>query len=140
MKSPYDDIINLPHHVSATRPQMSSANRAAQFSSFAALSGYDAAIAETGRLTDERIELDENAIDALNTKFCILADVISDHPKVSVTYFRADDKKSGGAYITVTGAMKKIDDYEGVIVLTDGKKIAIEDILDIESKLFKDLV
>jgi len=140
MSGPYDDIINLPHHVSATRPQMPSANRAAQFSPFAALTGYDAAIEETGRLTDERIELDEHTIDALNMKMSILADAISDHPKISVTYFRPDERKAGGAYVTVTGAVKKIDDYEGVIVLMNGKKIKIEDILDIECELFKDLI
>ena len=140
MSQPYDDIINLPHHVSATRSQMPSANRAAQFSPFAALTGYDAAIEETGRLTDERMELDEDTIDALNLKMSMLADVISDHPRVSITYFRPDERKAGGAYVTVVGALKKIDDYEGVIVLMNGKKIAIEDICDIEGELFNTLI
>jgi len=140
MSQPYDDIINLPHHVSATRPQMPSANRAAQFSPFAALTGFDAAIEETGRLTDERMELDEDTIDALNMKIGMLADVISDHPIVSVTYFRPDERKAGGAYITVAGAVKKVDDYEGVIVLMNGKKIKIGDILDIECELFNSLI
>jgi len=132
----YDDIINLPHHVSSTRPQMSIANRAAQFSPFAALTGYDAAIAETARLTDERKELSEDMLETLSMKLGMLEDAIPDRPEVSVTYFRKDEKKEGGAYITVTGAVKKIDDYEGVIVLVNGKKINIQDILDIEGKLF----
>jgi len=136
----YDDIINLPHHVSSTRPQMSIANRAAQFSPFAALTGYDAAIAETARLTDERKELSEDMLETLSMKLGILEDATPDRPEVSVTYFRKDEKKEGGAYITVIGAVKKIDDYEGVIVLVNGKKINIRDILDIEGKLFKSLL
>lgn len=136
----YDDIINLPHHVSSTRPQMSIANRAAQFSPFAALTGYDAAIAETARLTDERKELSEDMLETLSMKLGMLEDAIPDRPEVSVTYFRKDEKKEGGAYITVTGAVKKIDDYEGVIVLVNGKKINIRDILDIEGELFKSLL
>jgi len=136
----YDDIINLPHHVSATRPQMSIANRAAQFSPFAALTGYDAAIAETARLTDERKELSEDMLEAISMKLGMLEDATPDRPEVSVTYFQKDEKKAGGAYITATGAVKKIDDYEGVIVLVNGKKINIRDILDIEGKLFKSLL
>lgn len=137
---PYDDIIDLPHHVSAIHPQMSSVNRAAQFSPFAALTGYDAAIVEAARLTNERMELSEYMIDALNSKLSMLADVISDHPKVTITYFRADERKSGGTYVTVTGAVKRIDDYEHVLLLMNGDKIMIEDILDIECELFADIV
>jgi len=131
MSGLYDDIINLPHHVSATRPRMPIANRAAQFSPFAALTGYDAAIAETARLTDERKELSDDMLETLSMKLGMLEDVIADRPEVSVTYFQKDEKKEGGAYITVTGAVKKIDYYEGVIVLVNGKKINIRDILDI---------
>lgn len=93
MKDPYEDIIHLPHHVSATRPQMPMSDRAAQFSPFAALTGYDAAIKETGRLTDERIELGEEVRDALNLKQQYLQDVIADQPKISITYFVPDKKK-----------------------------------------------
>jgi len=131
MSGLYDDIINLPHHLSATRPQMPIANRAAQFSPFAALTGYDAAIAETARLTDERKELSDDMLETLSMKLGMLEDVIADRPEVSVTYFQKDEKKEGGAYITVTGALKKIDYYDGVIVLVNGKKINIRDILDI---------
>lgn len=132
MTGPYYDIINLPHHVPTTRPQMSIANRAAQFAPFAALTGYDAAIKETARLTDERMELDENALAALNMKLRMLTDMIADHPEVAVTYFQADDKKEGGAYVTAVGAVKKIDDCERVVVLSNGNRIALEDILDID--------
>lgn len=132
MSGPYDDILDLPHHVSATRPRMSIANRAAQFSPFAALTGYEAAIKETARLTDERIELDESTIAALDVKLHMLKDMIADHPEVAVTYFRKDEKKDGGAYITVTDAVKKIDDFESVIILMNGEKIKFEDILNIE--------
>lgn len=140
MSGPYDDIIHLPHHVSATCPRMSIANRAAQFSPFAALTGYESAIAETARLTDERRELSDDMLETLSMKLGILEDAIADRPEVSVTYFQKDEKKLGGAYITVTGAVKKIDDYEGVIVLANGKKIKIADVLDIDGKLFKFLL
>ena len=140
MTGPYDDIIDLPHPVSATRPRMSIANRAAQFSAFAALTGYDAAISETARLTSERIELDEGDIAILDGKLSILKDMIADHPDIAVTYFQADKKKAGGSYVTVSGAVKKIDDYEGAIVLMNGKKITIEDIIGIECELFNALM
>lgn len=138
MTGPYDDIINLPHHVSATRPQMSRENRAAQFSPFAALTGYDAAIKETGRLTDTRIELGESAIADLDMKLQLLADMTTEHPEISVTYFQPDERKAGGAYVTAAGAVKKIDNVERVIVFTDGKSVAISDILEIESELFRE--
>lgn len=140
MTGPYDDIINLPHHVSTTRPQMSTINRAAQFAPFAALTGYDAAIRETARLTDERIKLGESDIAALDIKLRVLTDFISDQPEVFVTYFQPDEKKEGGAYITANGVVKKIDNYERIIVFISGEKIAIKDILDIECELFKALI
>ena len=135
----YDDIINLPHHISATRPQMSMIDRAAQFSPFAALTGYDAAIKETGRLTDRRIELTEDSRAALDRKQKLLVDNLADHPEVSVTYFVPDERKSGGAYITVTGSVKKIDDYQRLLILIDGTKIPLDEILDMESELFRSI-
>lgn len=135
----YDDIIDLPHHVSATRPQMSMIDRAAQFSPFAALTGYDAAIRETGRLTDRRIELSEDSRAALDRKQQLLVECLADHPEVSVTYFIPDERKSGGAYVTVTGIVKKVDDYQRLLLLTDGTKIPLDDILDLESELFHGL-
>lgn len=140
MNGPYDDIIHLPHHVSDTRPQMPIANRAAQFAPFDALTGYKSAIIETARLTDNRIELDEGAIAALDEKLLILADYIANRPEIAVTYFRADDKKEGGAYVAATGALKKIDDVERIIILTDGSRIRIDDILEIECDLFEELL
>lgn len=101
MSENYDDIINLPHHVSKTRPQMSMKDRAAQFSPFAALTGYDAAIKETGRLTDIRIEMGEEALNILNMKFQILIDSLDDEPEVTFAYFKPDDRKAGGAYLAL---------------------------------------
>ena len=133
----YEDIINLPHHVSKTRPQMSMLDRAAQFSPFAALTGYDAAIKETGRLTDEKIEMDEDRKAALDMKQAYLIEMIDEQPEISITYFLPDTKKSGGAYVTVTGNLKRFDEYERLLILTNGKKIPMDDIADIESDLFR---
>ena len=93
MNNRYDEIINLPHHVSTMRPQMPMSDRAAQFAPFAALTGYDAAIKETGRLTDERIEFDEEALSALDMKYQLLMDAFDDAPKVTITYFQPDERK-----------------------------------------------
>lgn len=139
MSDQYDDIINLPHHVSATRPQMSMLDRAAQFSPFAALSGYDAAIKETGRLTDEKIMMDEEGLNILNMKFQILIDNLFDEPEVTITYFKPDERKSGGAYIEVTGTVKKFDEFERQIMMQDGTKIPMDDVLDVKGELFKSL-
>lgn len=133
----YSDIINLPHHVSATRPQMSMIDRAAQFSPFAALTGYDAAIKETGRLTDEKVEMDEDTKAALDIKQAYLKEMIDEQPEITVTYFLPDTKKFGGAYVTVTGNLKRFDEYERLLILTDGKKIPMDDIADIDSELFR---
>ena len=133
----YEDILNLPHHVSKTRPQMSMLDRAAQFSPFAALTGYDDAIKETGRLTDEKIEMDEDRKAALDMKQANLIEMIDEQPEISITYFLPDAKKSGGAYVTVTGNLKRFDEYERLLILTDGKKIPMDDIADIESDLFR---
>ena len=135
----YDDIINLPHYVSPTRPRMSMIDRAAQFSPFAALTGYDAAIKETGRLTDERIELSEESRAALDIKQQLLMDNLADRPVVSVTYFVPDERKSGGAYVTVTGQVKKIDEFARLLILTDGVKIPLDEVLDLESGLFNNI-
>lgn len=135
--SGYDDIINLPHHTSATRPHMSAHDRAAQFSPFAALTGYDAAIGETGRLTEERLELDEEEKAMLDRKQQILLDHIREQPEIRVTCFVPDEKKAGGAYVTVTGHVKRIDGYERVLTMTDGEKIPMDAIAEIDSALFR---
>lgn len=132
----YDDIIDLPHHVSATRAHMSLHDRAAQFLPFAALTGYDDAIKETGRLTTERISLSESEIESLNERLHILSEEQDSHPKISVTYFVPDEKKAGGAYETVEGAVKRIDEYRRVLVLTDGHQIEMEDMIELDGEIF----
>ena len=132
----YEDIINLPHHVSPTRPQMPMSDRAAQFAPFAALTGYDAAIKETGRLTDEKIELDEEALTALDMKYQLLMDALDDEPEVTITYFQPDERKAGGKYVSAVGAVIKVDDFERLITMQDGTKIPMDDVLSIEGELF----
>ena len=132
----YDDIINHPHHVSKTRPQMSMLDRAAQFSPYAALTGYDAAIKETGRLTDEKLELDDSAKATLDMKQAYLMEVIDARPEITVSYFLPDTRKSGGEYVTATGILKRFDEYERLLILTDGRKIPLDDIADVECDLF----
>lgn len=136
MSGPYDDIIHLSHPVSATHPPMPIINRAAQFSPFAALTGYEAAIKETARLTDRRMELDESSLTALNEKIHLLSDVMAEHPQITVIYFQPDGKKDGGAYVTAAGVLKKVDDYNKAILMMSGESISMEDILDIECDLF----
>ncbi len=140
MTMTYDDIINLPHHVSSTHPHMKISDRAAQFSPFAALSGYDVAIKETARLTDERIKLDEYMKDALSDRLQIIADRIKEHPEIAITYFQPDTKKNGGAYVTATGTANKTDDYEQVVVMTDGTTIPIDEIISIDGQIFESMV
>lgn len=135
MINPYDDIINLPHHTSTSRLHMSAHDRAAQFSPFAALTGYDAAITETGRLTDKKVELDEYRKADLNERLCKIQDQMDEQPEVSITYFQPDKKKSGGAYITVTGCVKKIDAYERTVVMQDDTKIPIDGIFEIDDEI-----
>lgn len=134
----YADIINLPHHVSKTRPQMSMHDRAAQFSPFAALTGYDAAIKETARLTDEKIDLDENSKAGLDEKLLILVDKLQEKPHVTITYFQKDERKAGGSYEIAEGTIRKVDFYERVIVMEDRMRVRIEDIIEIESDIFED--
>ena len=128
----YDDIIHLPHHVSSTRPRMPMLDRAAQFQPFRALSGYEDAVHDTARLTDEKIELTEDEKALLDARLQRLADEIGSQPKVTLTHFQPDKKKTGGAYVCVTGQLKKIDDLEGTLILMDGERILIEDILTIQ--------
>lgn len=132
----YADIINLPHHQSNTRPHMPLRDRAAQFSPFAALTGHDAAIAETARLTDKRIQLSEDKIAALNDKLQMIKELLPERPEVRLTYFVPDEKKDGGAYITKVGHIKGIDQLNGVITFIDQTTVPFDSILDIESTLF----
>ena len=136
MSAKYDDIINLPHHVSKTRPQMPMSDRAAQFAPFAALTGYDSAIKETGRLTDEKIELDEEALTVLDRKYQLLMDALDEAPEIEITYFKPDERKAGGKYVSATGTVKKVDDFERLITMQDGLKIPMDDVLSIDGELF----
>ena len=130
----YEDIMHLPHHVSKKHPQMSMRDRAAQFSPFAALTGYDAAVEETARLTDRRIELDEYEAQQLDERIQKLSRHLKEHPKVSITYFQPDARKDGGEYVTVTGSIKKIETYESRIILMDGTWIPIHEVIRIEEE------
>ena len=139
MNGKYDKIMGLPHHVSKTRPQMPMSDRAAQFAPFAALTGYDAAIKETGRLTDERIELDVEALSALDMKYQLLMEALDEAPEVTITYFHPDERKAGGKYVSAVGTVKKIDDFERRITMRDGTRIPMDDVLSIDGELFSSL-
>lgn len=139
LASKYEEIMKHPHHVSKTRPQMPMSDRAAQFAPFAALTGYDSAIKETGRLTDEKIELDEEALTALDMKYQILMDAFDDAPEVTITFFQPDERKAGGKYLTATGAVNKVDDFERRITMQNGTKIPMDDVLNIDGELFSSL-
>ena len=136
---PYEDIVDLPHHVSRKHPQPAMADRAARFAPFAAITGYEEMVLEEARITDDRIELDENSKAALNEKLNMILEFIDEQPEVSITYFEPDKRKAGGAYVTVTGTVKRIDEYEHLVIMTDGKKINIDDIYNLQSELFYSL-
>jgi len=131
-KHRYDDIMNLPHHQSIERAHMSLHDRAAQFAPFAALSGHEEAIEETARLTDEKIILDESAIEKINEKLYEISMHLSEKRNVSVTYFKPDALKQGGAYLTDVGSIKKIDNNEKHVLMDSGMKIKLEQIVGIE--------
>ena len=130
-KTPYDDIIHLPHHVSSERPQMSLHDRAAQFSPFAALVGYEEIIDETARQTTPERELDEAKKAELDRRVAALLAHLGEKPVVTIEYFVADERKSGGAYLVKTGAVVKISSVRKTLTLADGTVIPIQDIADI---------
>lgn len=125
----YEDIIHLSRPVSKNHPPMSRENRAAQFSPFAALTGFEGAIKETARVTGEKIELDETQKVVLDEK---LERLMHEKTPAIFTYFRKDERKEGGEYVTVSGSVKKVDVYTGQVVLENGTRIYIGDILEIE--------
>ncbi len=129
MSGNYDDIIALPHPEPRTHPRMSLHDRAAQFSPFAALTGHSAAIAETGRLTDSRVTLDESEMARVDAALQRLRELLSQEPVASITYFVPDERKAGGSYQTITGTARRIDTVNGVLLLTDQRAIPIPDIL-----------
>lgn len=132
MNFPYKDIVSLPHPVSARHARMSAADRAAQFSPFAALNGHSAAIDETARLTDCRAELDENEKAILNEKLQDLARRLPEKPMAAITCFVQDDRKSGGAYVTLSGVVKKIDTVEQTLVWESGERVNLQDIYGVQ--------
>jgi len=136
-KHQYDDIINLQHHVSSNREHMSILDRAAQFSPFAAVVGYDGAIKETARLTNHRIELDEAEKTILDEKLRIVQEQLNRQQDIELVFFRPDETKSGGAYITVIGTVKKIEVYEHTVVMQNGTRIPIEEIVNITGEMFQ---
>ena len=140
MSGPYDDIINLPHPTSQRHPRMPIRDRAAIFSPFAALSGHGAAIAETARLTERRMELDEDTRAELDSKQAVLLEHIDEQPEITVTWFQPDEKKDGGAYLTATGRLKKLRELERLLVLADGTEIPLEDVVALESGIFQTLI
>ena len=131
MSGPYDDIINLPHPTSQRHPRMPVHDRAAIFSPFAALSGHGAAIAETARLTERRIELDEDTRAELDRRQAILLEHMDEQPEITITWFQPDERKDGGAYLTTTGRLKRIDKMNRVLYLVDGRGILLDEIVDI---------
>ena len=151
-KFPYEDIINIPRHISKTHPQASMADRAARFSPFAAISGYEEMVKEAARVTEERIEITEAEKAILNEQLNMIAEFLSDEPEVTITHFVPDKKKSGGAYVTTTGIVKRIDELKQLVIMKlstkDGtkstkantnavKKIKIPDIYLLDSPLFQ---
>ena len=136
---PYEDIVDLPHHISKKHPQPTMADRAARFAPFAAITGYEEMVLEEARVTDERIEMDESSKAALNEKLNMILEFVDEQPEVSITYFEPDIRKAGGAYITVIGTVKRIDEYEHLVIMTDGKKINIDEIYNLQSELFYSL-
>ena len=135
----YDDILYLPHHVSPTRRRMTMAERAAQFSPFAALAGYEDAVRETGRVVGQRVELSEDEKAVLDRKQQILLAALErgEQPEVTITYFQLDRKKAGRKYVTHCGNVKKIEKIGNTIVLMSKTVISLSDIVDFSSKLFQ---
>nr|WP_290463148.1 hypothetical protein [Acutalibacter muris] len=129
----YDDIINLPHHVSERHPQMPIRDRAAQFSPFAALTGYESAVKEAARITDEQIELSEEQQEMLSERLLLLED--PQQPEAAFTFFVPDARKKGGAYVTVRGKLKRIDRLSQTILLTNGTVIQIDRLSQVESDI-----
>ena len=131
MSNDYDDIINQPHYEPKHHPRMSMWNRAAQFAPFAALTGYDAAIQESNRVTEDWINLEESGNEELNRKMELILSKLSEQPHVTIEYFVPDEHKEGGSYQCYTGNIKRIDEYEKTMVMTDGKKIQLNMIRNI---------
>ena len=136
MSGKYDDIINLPYPTSAKHPRMPISDRAA----FAALTGHGDAIRETARLTEQKMELDEDAKAELDRRQAVLLEHVKEQPEITVTWFCPDEKKSGGAYVVTTGRLKKVDETAGTLKLADGMTISLDEIVDLQCELFQGLI
>ena len=134
----YDDIIALPRHRSLRRKPMPRIGRAAQFAPFAALTGYDDAVQETARLTEREKITDEDQLTLMDERLHALLEVIRDQPEITITYFEPDGKKSGGAYLNATGRIRRVDEINRQIILTDRTAIAMDRICEIDCSLFKE--
>lgn len=139
MSNKYDDIIYLPYPQKSTRQRMSKHDRAAQFSPFAALVGYEDAVEETARLTEEKLELAEDMKAIIDAKLGIIVDQLDSHPSVTITYFVPDEKKTGGKYLTVTDKVKSVDELERALVLAERGSVPINDIRSLEGDIFRAL-
>ena len=135
-KFPYEDIINLTPHISKKHPQPTMLERAARFSPFAAITGYEEMVKEAARVTDKKIELDEGSKEILNEKLLFVTEMCESDAIINITYFIPDNLKSGGKYTTVSGTIKRIDEYERRIILVDGTIIPIDDIYQIDGDMF----
>ena len=138
MSGGYDDILHLARPQSKKHRPMPMEDRAAQFLPFAALTGYDAAVSETARLTEARVELDPQEAERLGERLVELAKRQKEQPELSLLYYVPDARKAGGAYVTVSGRLRKITDFPRCIYLTDGSEIPIEDIVAVESPCLRE--
>ena len=136
---PYEDIVNIPRHISKVHPQATMADRAARFSPFAAISGYEDMVKEAARVTEERIDITDATKELLNEKMNMIIEFLDEQPEVTITYFEPDKKQDGGAYVSITGTVKRIDEYERIVLMSNDKKIRIDEIYAIESDLFYSL-
>ena len=131
--SGYEDILHLSHHVSEKHPRMSMHNRAAQFSPFAALTGYDSAIRETARQTNRRMDLSEDEQAEVGERLRLLRDREGERPEAAFVVFVPDARKAGGEYVSLTARVKRVDELARRVILTDGREIAFGDILEIDA-------
>ena len=138
-KFPYEDIVNLPPHISKRHPQPTMMDRAVRFAPFAAITGYEEMVLEEARVTEEWVDLTESVLEQLNERLVILQEHLAERPEVTITYFEPDQRKSGGAYVTHTGNVKRIDLYEHLLVMASGKKIRIESVCKLDGEIFNDI-
>lgn len=132
MSGRYDDILYLPHPVSEKHPPMSMAERAAQFAPFAALTGHDAVLRETERLTDSPVELTDSRRSELDAQLMELSRELERAPKVAITHFVPDLRKQGGAYVRTVGKIRRVDALARAVIMTDGSRIDMDFVTDIQ--------